>query len=162
VGSEGVSFFPERQMRLLCFMERREGNGRKEKRCLHQGKQSRIFAFPHKSVVQGKAILEQFIYGDFLCIFKLPLYLQAFHAVTAWRLSFFFVTASRCLFGNLLVFNFKIIKISICKKIDKLILQKKVKILFYYLFFILTKTYIFLISNIVVLINKKLGNLNKY
>uniref|UniRef100_A0A3N7FX20 Uncharacterized protein n=1 Tax=Populus trichocarpa TaxID=3694 RepID=A0A3N7FX20_POPTR len=53
-------------MRLLCFMERREGNGRKEKRCLHQGKQIRIFAFPHKSVVQGKAILEQFIYGDFL------------------------------------------------------------------------------------------------
>ena len=57
-------------------------------------------------------------------LLRLPLYLQAFHAVTA----------SRCLFGNLSVFNFKIIKISICKKIDKLILQKKVKILFYYLF----------------------------
>jgi len=57
-------------------------------------------------------------------LLRLPLYLQAFHAVTA----------SRCLFGNLFVFNFKIIKISICKKIDKLILQKKVKIFFYYLF----------------------------
>jgi len=32
VGSlEGVSFFLERQMRLLCFIERREGKGRKEK-----------------------------------------------------------------------------------------------------------------------------------
>jgi hypothetical protein len=46
-------------------------------------------------------------------------------------------------FRNLLIFNFKIIKISICKKIDKLILHKKVKILFYYLLFVLTKTYIY-------------------
>jgi hypothetical protein len=47
-------------------------------------------------------------------------------------------------FRNLLLFNFKIIKISICKKIDKLILHKKVKILFYYLLFVLTKTYIYI------------------
>ncbi|KAJ6871937.1 hypothetical protein NC651_031121 [Populus alba x Populus x berolinensis] len=53
------------------------------------------------------------------------------------------ITASRCLFGNLLVFNFKIIKISICQRIDKLILHKKLKILFYYLFFILTQKHIF-------------------
>jgi len=56
-------------------------------------------------------------------LLRLPLYLQAFFC--------YCVTMS---FGNLLVFNFKIIKISICKKIDKLILQKKVKIIFYYLF----------------------------
>ncbi|KAJ6967085.1 hypothetical protein NC652_004596 [Populus alba x Populus x berolinensis] len=62
-------------MRLLCFMERREGKGRKEKRCLHQGKQSRIFAFPHKSVVQGKAILEQVIYGDFHTLFFIFCYM---------------------------------------------------------------------------------------
>lgn len=29
---EGVSFFPGRQMRLLCFIERKEGKGRTEKR----------------------------------------------------------------------------------------------------------------------------------
>jgi hypothetical protein len=63
-----------------------------------------------------------------------------------------------------LVFNFKIIKISICQKIDKLILHKKVKILFYYLLFILTKIYIYIFFNynIVVLINKKLEVFNNF
>ena len=108
--------------------------------------------------VQGKAIWEQVIYCDFLCIF------QAFHAVTAWRCLSSSITASGCLFGNLLVFNFKIIKISICQKIDKLILHKKVKILFYYLLFILTKIYIYIFFNynIVVLINKKLEVFNNF
>jgi len=76
-------------------------------------------------------------------LLRLPLYLQAFHAVTASRCLFPLLLRHDVFFGNLLVFNFKIIKISICKKIDKLILHKKVKILFYYLLFVLTKTYIY-------------------
>ena len=77
-------------------------------------------------------------------LLRLPLYLQAFHAVTASRCLFPLLLRHDVFFGNLLVFNFKIIKISICKKIDKLILHKKVKILFYYLLFVLTKTYIYI------------------
>ncbi|KAJ7015272.1 hypothetical protein NC653_004551 [Populus alba x Populus x berolinensis] len=59
-------------------------------------------------------------------------------------MSLSFVTASRCLFGNLLVFNFKIIKISICQKIDKLILHKKSQnSLLLFIFYLDKNIYIF-------------------
>jgi len=83
VGSlEEISFFLERQMRLLCFIERREGKGRKEKReKMPSTKGSNEgFLLYHTVVYVYVYVLAGRGQGNIRTgyLLRLPLYLQAF------------------------------------------------------------------------------------